>query len=153
MQWWHPSGSMTTRYSRPPPPGALIMATPPRVYDLMLVLSTSVDEERRAKILSDLGSQISSGGGTVERQDDWRTRPLSYEIRHQREGEYHLLQFTGPTALIDAVSHTLRIDDAVLRFRVIKVLPGTPPPPDAAPPVLAGAAPAAFPAAALASDS
>ena len=34
-------------------------------------------------------------GGTVERNDDWRTRALAYEIRHQREGEYHLIQFTG----------------------------------------------------------
>jgi small subunit ribosomal protein S6 len=94
----------------------------------------------------------------VERQDDWHTRPMTYEIRHQSEGEYHLLQFTGPTSLLEGLSHNLRIDDAVLRFRIIKVLPGTPPPPDSAPPVVAGtpapalvapAAPAA-PAAALA---
>jgi small subunit ribosomal protein S6 len=105
----------------------------------MLVLSTTVEDERRAKIVSDVEAQITGGGGTVERKDDWHTRPLTYEIRHQTEGEYHLLQFTGAASLIDAVSHNLRIDDAVLRFRIIKVLPGTPPPPDAPPPALAGA--------------
>jgi small subunit ribosomal protein S6 len=104
----------------------------------MLVLSMTVDDERRAKIVSDVEAQITGGDGTVERKDDWHTRPLTYEIRHQTEGEYHLLQFTGAASLIDAVSHTLRIDDAVLRFRIIKVLPGTPPPPDAPPPALAG---------------
>jgi small subunit ribosomal protein S6 len=115
------------------------MPAPPRLYDLMLVLSTAVEDERRAKIVSDVEAQIMGGGGTVERKDDWHTRPLSFEIRHPGEGEYHLLQFTGAPSLLDAVSHTLRIDDAVLRFRIIKVLPGTPPPPDAPPPVLAGA--------------
>jgi small subunit ribosomal protein S6 len=105
----------------------------------MLVLSTTVEDERRAKIVSDVEAQITAGGGAVERKDDWHTRPLTYEIRHQGEGEYHLLQFTGSGSLLDAVSHNLRIDDAVLRFRIIKVLPGTPPPPDAPPPVLAGA--------------
>jgi small subunit ribosomal protein S6 len=115
------------------------MPAPPRLYDLMLVLSTAVEEERRAKIVSDVEAQITAGGGAVERQDDWHSRPLAYEIRHQGEGEYHLLQFTGSGTLLDAVSHNLRIDDAVLRFRIIKVLPGTPPPPDAPPPVLAGA--------------
>ena len=115
------------------------MPVPPRLYDLMLVLSTTVEDERRAKIVSDVEAQITVGGGAVERQDDWRSRPLAYEIRHQGEGEYHLLQFTGSGTLLDAVSHNLRIDDAVLRFRIIKVLPGTPPPPDAPPPVLAGA--------------
>jgi small subunit ribosomal protein S6 len=112
----------------------------------MLVLSMNAEDDRRAKVLSDVESQITSGGGTVERNDDWNRRPMAYEIKHQTEGEYHLFQFTGPTALLETVSHNLRIDDAVLRFRIIKVVPGTPPPPDSAPPVMASA-PAAAPAA------
>jgi len=116
------------------------MSEQARLYDLMLVLSTTAEEERRAKIVADVEAQITDGGGALERQDNWQTRPLTYEIDHQAEGEYHLLQFTGPPALLEGLSHNLRIDDAVLRFRVIKVLPGTPPPPDSAPPpVLAGA--------------
>lgn len=118
------------------------MPTPPPIYDLMLVLSATAEEERRAQILADVEAQISGGGGRVERNDDWRTRPLAYEIRHQTEGEYHLLQFAGTPSLLESLSHSLRIDDGVLRFRIIKVLPGTPPPPDAAPPVTAAAAPA-----------
>jgi len=117
------------------------MAVDTPLYDLVIVLSTEVEDDRRAKLVSDVEAQIAAGGGTLERNDDWHARPLAYEIRHQREGEYHLIQFHGPATLIEALSHSLRIDDAVLRFRIIKVLPGTPPPPDAAPPV-AVAAPA-----------
>jgi small subunit ribosomal protein S6 len=130
-----------------------------RLYDLMLVLSTAAEDERRAKILSDVESQITSGGGAVERNDDWHSRPLAYEIDHQAEGEYHLFQFTGPTALLEGLSHTLHIDDAVLRFRIIRVVPGTPPAPDSPPPVVASAvasapaAPAAAPAAVAAAPS
>src|ERR1700749_1506106 len=120
------------------------MAEQVRLYDLVLVLSMNAEDERRAKILSDVESQITTAGGAVERNDDWHNRPLAYEINHQAEGEYHLFQFTGPTALLEDLSHTLRIDDAVLRFRIIRVVPGTPPAPDSAPPVVAGApAPAA----------
>jgi len=110
------------------------------LYDLILVISTVIEDDRRAKILADVEAQISGGGGSIQRNDDWHTRPLAYEIRHQTEGEYHLLQFNGPPALLEAVSHSLRIDDGVLRFRIIKVLPGTPPPPDAPPPTVAVAA-------------
>lgn len=117
------------------------MAKPAPLYDLMLVISATADDERRAKILSDVEARISNGGGKVERNDDWRTRPLAYEIRHQTEGEYHLLQFTGPADLLDALSHSLRIDDGVLRFRIIKVLPGTPPPPEPSAVPAAAAAP------------
>ena len=115
------------------------MSSHPRLYDLVLVISNTAEDEHRAKILSDVEAQITGAGGTVERQDDWHTRPLAFEIRHQKEGEYHLLQFTGPTSLLETLSHSLRIDDAVLRFRIIKVLPGTPPPPESPPPVVAGA--------------
>jgi hypothetical protein len=40
---------------------------------------------------------------------------------------------------LESLSHTLRIADSVLRFRVIKVVPGTPEAPEGAPPILAGA--------------
>ena len=65
---------------------------------------------------------------------------MTFEINHQGEGEYHLLQFAGPSSLLESLSHSLRIADNVLRFRIIKVLSGTPPAPDSPPPVLATAA-------------
>ena len=121
-----------------------------RLYDLMLVLSMTAEDDRRAKILSDVEAQITSGGGAIERNDDWHSRPLAFEINHQAEGEYHLFQFTGPTSLLEGLSHNLRIDDAVLRFRIIRVLPGTPPAPESAPPVMAGATASSAPPAAAA---
>jgi small subunit ribosomal protein S6 len=113
------------------------MAKPPTVYDLVLVLSLSAEDDARAKIVTDVESAIDTAGGKVELKQAWGTRPMTFEIRHEGEGEYHLIQFTGPTPLLDSLSHTLRIDDRVLRFRIIKVVPGTPPAPDSPPPVLA----------------
>jgi small subunit ribosomal protein S6 len=109
------------------------------LYDLTLLLSTAAPEEDRAKVLSDVESAISGAGGSIERRDDWGTRPLTYRINHQRDADYHLLQFTGPPSLLENLSHSLRITDNVLRFRIIKVIPGTPPAPDSPPPVVATA--------------
>jgi small subunit ribosomal protein S6 len=108
-------------------------------YDLTLLLSMAAPDERRAKILSDVEAAISAAGGSIERNDDWGTRRLSYRIDHQTEAEYHLLQLTGPPSLLETLNHMLRITDGVLRFRIIKVLPGTPPAPDSPPPVIAAA--------------
>jgi small subunit ribosomal protein S6 len=110
------------------------------VYDLMLLLSTSAPEEQRAKILADVETAISAGSGLIERKADWGQRPMTYEIKHQSDAEYHLIQFSGPPSLLESLGHTLRITDGVLRFRIIKVLPGTPPLPESPPPVLASAA-------------
>ena len=119
------------------------MAETAPLYDLILMLSAGADEDRRAKILQDVGSAISKAGGSVERNDDWGQRPMAYQIRHQPEADYHLLQFTAPPDLIEDLSHTLRITDGVLRFRVIKVRPGTPAAPSSPPPVVVAATSAA----------
>jgi small subunit ribosomal protein S6 len=119
------------------------MAETAPIYDLMLMLSVEAGDDQRAKILKDVESAISKAGGSVERNDDWGRRPMAYQIRHQPESEYHLLQFKAPPALIEDLSHTLRITDGVLRVRVIKVRPGTPEAPSSPPPVVAAAASAA----------
>jgi small subunit ribosomal protein S6 len=100
------------------------MATQPTIYDLMLLLSTTAEDSQRAKILTEVESAISKAGGSIERNDDWGRRPIAYQIRHQPEAEYHLLQFTAPPTLIEELSHTLRITDGVLRFRIIRLAPG-----------------------------
>lgn len=122
------------------------------IYDLVLLLSTGASEDQRAKILKDVDSAISKAKGSVERNDDWGTRPLAYQIGHRPDAEYHLLQFSGPAALIEELSHTLGITDGVIRFRIIKVRPGTPPAPDTPPPVVATASAAARAAPAAAGE-
>jgi small subunit ribosomal protein S6 len=116
------------------------MAKEAPIYDLTLLLSAGAEDEQRAKILADVEAAITSAGGSIERNDDWGKRPMAYEIRHQPEADYHLLQFRAPATLIEELSHTLRITDGVLRFRVIKVRPGTPEAPSSPPPVVAAAA-------------
>jgi len=113
------------------------------LYDLMLLLSSSADDERRAKIVADVEASIADGGGRIERHDGWGMRSLAFEINHQSDAEYHLLQFAGPTALLETLGHNLKITDGVLRFRIIKNLPGTPPPPEPRNVVAATVAPAA----------
>jgi small subunit ribosomal protein S6 len=115
------------------------MARESIIYDLVLLLSRTATDEDRERILTEVENTIANGGGLLEHQIDWGTRPMTYEIRHQGEAEYHVLQFSGPPSLLETLSHSLRIADTVLRFRIIKVLPGTPPAPDSAPPVLAAA--------------
>jgi small subunit ribosomal protein S6 len=100
-------------------------------YDLMLLLDPTAPEERRNAAISEAESMIGSGGELVGSYD-WGTRRMAYEIDHRPEAEYRLYQFNGDNALLERLNQRLRITDAVLRFRIIKVKPGqpTPPPPD-----------------------
>jgi len=106
------------------------MASLPPIYDLMVLLSTSVEDERRARILADIAQTITDAGGKVELTQQWGTRRLAFEIDHTGDAEYHLLQFTAPPTVVETLSYNLKIADGVVRHRIIKVTPGTPPPPE-----------------------
>ena len=108
------------------------MAAPPPTYDLVLLLDSTAPDDQRRKILSDVEAMITRAGEIVSKHD-WGVRPTAYEIRHKADAEYHLLQFHGPASLLEDLQRTLRITDGVTRFRVIKLAPGTPPPPDGRP--------------------
>jgi len=98
------------------------------VYDLMLLLDTAASDEQRAKILADTESAITAEG-TLVGKHDWGARALAYEIRHKGEAEYHLFQFNATPALLERLHRTLRLTDGIVRFRIIKLAPGTPAPP------------------------
>jgi small subunit ribosomal protein S6 len=98
----------------------------------MLMLDTAEAEEQRKQVLSDVQGMVTRGGELVNEQD-WGVRPMAYEIRHKTDADYHLLQFHGDAELLHTLHRTLRITDGVLRFRIIKLAPGTPEAPEVAP--------------------
>jgi small subunit ribosomal protein S6 len=100
-------------------------------YDLTLLIDPNAPEERRTAAVSEAESLLNSGGEIVA-SDDWGQRRMAYEIDHRPEAEYRLYQFNGDNDLLDRLNQRLRINDAVLRFRIIKAKPGQPlpPPPD-----------------------
>jgi small subunit ribosomal protein S6 len=102
-----------------------------RQYDLMLLIDPNAPEERRNAAVAEAESLIGSGGQLLQSYD-WGQRRLAYEIDHRPDADYRLYQFEGDSALLDRLNQRLRILDAVLRFRIIRLKPGqpTPPPPE-----------------------
>ena len=105
------------------------MATDQPTYDLILLLDPEADEERRTNILASLEQVIERQGAIVSRHD-WGLRPTAYQVRKRGDADYHLLQFQGTPELLQQLDHALKITDGVNRFRIIKLHPGTPAPPD-----------------------
>ena len=111
---------------------APLMAAPDPIYDLTLLLDPEVEQARREQIVADVVDLIDRTGEFVGRYD-WGTRQTVYEVRKHTDADYHLIQFRGPATLLEQLDHNLKITDGVLRFRTIKLRPGTPPPPDLRP--------------------
>jgi small subunit ribosomal protein S6 len=119
------------------------MTLPKPLYDLVLMLDTAAEDARRAEIFKSVEATIAAGGEVVNTQE-WGARAMAFEIRHKKDAEYHLLQFHGTPELLSQLQRTLSITDEVVRFRIIKLAPGTPPPPEQRAEPRPGAAPEAF---------
>jgi small subunit ribosomal protein S6 len=101
-------------------------------YDLVILLDPDAEEQTRAKIIADARSAIDASG-EVLRHDTWGNRALSYPIQRRTSAEYHLLQFrAADPGLLSRLNRSLRITDGIIRFRIIKLKPGVPEPPDMA---------------------
>ena len=107
----------------------LSSAAVPRLYDLMLMLDPNAPEERQNEVIRNVESMIEADA-TLVGKHDWGVRRLAYEIDHRPDGAYHLFQFeTDKNELLERLDHSLKIADGVLRFRTIRLKPGSPPPP------------------------
>jgi small subunit ribosomal protein S6 len=105
------------------------MTLPAPTYDLVILLDPEVEEATRTKIVADARAAIESRGEFL-RHDEWGVRALTYPIDHKTNAEYHLLQFHATPELLENLNRTLRIADEVVRFRIIKLAPGTPDAPE-----------------------
>jgi len=94
------------------------------LYDLTLILDADAPEEGRNEIVDGVRSAIEADG-LLHGAHDWGVRRLAYEIDHHGDGHYHLLQFEASPDLLERFDRTLKISDAVLRFRFVRLRPGS----------------------------
>jgi small subunit ribosomal protein S6 len=106
-----------------------------RLYDLMLLIDPNAPDGRQEQVVREVQSMLEAGG-TIVGSHDWGERRMAYEMDHRPEAHYHLFQFESENDLLERLQHQLKIMDGVLRFRIIRLKPGTPPPqpPRAEPP-------------------
>ena len=91
-----------------------------RRYELMVILDPDLEEKTVGPSLDQLLGVVRQGGGTVEKIDVWGRRRLSYEIKHKAEGIYAVVDVTSTPADVAELDRQLRLNEAVLRTKVIR---------------------------------
>ena len=72
------------------------MAQEPPLYDLILLLDTQADDERRSQLLDNVQAAIEKGGEVVGRHD-WGVRPTVYEVQKRPTRTTTCSSSTGTT--------------------------------------------------------
>ncbi len=92
-----------------------------RDYELVLVISPEVAEEKFEATIDNLSRFITDRGGTISGIEKWGKKRLAYPIRHFVEGSYVLTRFKFRPALGRELEASLRISEEVLRHLLIKL--------------------------------
>ena len=88
-------------------------------YEAVVILTTKISDEEKETVTNKISELISEHGEVVS-VDDWKTKKLAYEIKHETEGYYFLYNFKANPEFIAEFERVLRIDTSVLKFMVIK---------------------------------
>ena len=92
-----------------------------RDYELVLIISPEVVEEKFEATIDSVSQFITEKGGIVSNVERWGKRRLAYPIEHFMEGSYVLTRFRLKPALSKELEVNLQISEEVLRHLLVKL--------------------------------
>lgn len=92
-----------------------------RAYELMVIFSPVLDEEKTEAAIEKVKGIIEKNNGAVDKVDKWGMRKLAYEIKDFKEGFYSLIYFKGEAGLTEELDRLLKISDEVIKHLIIRI--------------------------------
>jgi small subunit ribosomal protein S6 len=89
-----------------------------RLYELVLVLRTSLTDEKRKKFLDKVKEWLKDA--KVTQEDVWGQKPLAYKIKKELAGFYHILHLESEHGITKEFEKLLIADENVLRHLLIR---------------------------------
>ena len=88
-------------------------------YEVMFIVNAADDAviQSAVKLVQDTIVRI---GGTVDKTDEWGKRHLAYEVRHQNEGYYVVVDFQADPAQIKELDRVIKNHEEIIRHIIVK---------------------------------
>jgi len=90
-----------------------------RTYELMFIVRPDMVDEDLNKLISTLGSSVTSAGGTIK-SEIWGKRRLAYTVRRFNDGIFVLLIIDGTGTMVHEVERRLRVTEQVIKFITVR---------------------------------
>ncbi|MYG93779.1 MAG: 30S ribosomal protein S6 [Acidimicrobiia bacterium] len=93
-----------------------------RAFELMIILEAEVDEADVTARIDQVTQNITANSsGEVKTEDRWGKRRFAYEINHQQEGYYVVLEFVTEAREMESLQRLLQLADDVVRHKIIRL--------------------------------
>jgi small subunit ribosomal protein S6 len=88
-------------------------------YETVIVIRTDITEDSIDTFHLKVFETLKALGGQEIKFEVWGKRKLAYEIKKNMKGIYIYYLFAAPTAAIDKLERSLRLNELVLRFLTV----------------------------------
>ncbi len=89
-------------------------------YEVMYIINSSIDEEKRNALIESLGGIITSQGGKINKTNEWGMRDFAYEIDDMTKGYYVVVSFEADNECVAEFDRLMRINKDVVRFLITR---------------------------------
>lgn len=89
-----------------------------KAYEILYIIDASVDDQRKAEIISRVKELVNSNGGQAEEPEKWGIKKYAYPIAYKNEGYYVLMNFTAPVTVPSILESQMLIMDGVVRHMI-----------------------------------
>ena len=91
-----------------------------RQYEVVFIVDPTVDDEV-ARLTDGFKQIVTDQGGVVTKAETMGKRQLAYEILHQKEGTFVLMEIEGSGREIAELERRMRVNDRILRYLTVRV--------------------------------
>jgi small subunit ribosomal protein S6 len=95
-----------------------------QIYESIFILRPNLSEEEVTKAVEKMKSMVEKSGGAILQVENWGKRKLAYEVEKEKKGTYIVFRFKGDGKIINALEHTYRMEDAIIKFLTVKPTKG-----------------------------
>ncbi|MFT4678446.1 MAG: small subunit ribosomal protein S6 [Flavobacteriales bacterium] len=85
-------------------------------YETVFIITPVLSDEQVAETVGKFKEFIKENGGTVDQDENWGLRKLTYPIQKKSTGFYHLLEFTAPGEIVLPLEIAFKRDERVIRW-------------------------------------
>lgn len=90
-----------------------------REYETMFIVRPQLTPEEAEGVLEEV-KKVIEARGEVAKIDRWGKKQFAYEIEHQKEGYYFIVNFRVPGDYVGEVERRLRLNENVLRHLIVR---------------------------------
>ena len=93
-----------------------------KLYELTVIINSSLEESVIQADIEKIESQITSGGGKIHKIERWGVKRLTYLIKGFHQGFYVHFLFEAVGALVGELEKNMRINENILRYLTVQAM-------------------------------